>query len=271
MNVLNDNHGLWHLPTAPGCAFRLVNTGRLTSFDGCRYRLGGYCCWHIVKAGSGTVRAGRREFQAGPGDMFSLVEEREIEYFDDPTSPWEFYYLHIDGPGAGALTRAAGFDPARPWQRPRRPEAVLGSFRRLYQMAEHPGEHSPVEFSVAVLRLADLLDTAPAASVRTPEELVRQARRMAAEGGYGGMNVNEIARALRVDRGTLHRAFTAVAAISPGEYLRREKLRRAAALLRERPELTAGEIAAICGFANPKYFIRAFARAYGATPGRWRE
>jgi transcriptional regulator GlxA family with amidase domain len=52
--------------------------------------------------------------------------------------------------------------------------------------------------------------------------------------------------------------------------LRAERLRRARALLRERPELPVAVVAARCGFGGEAQFHRTFREATGTTPGAFR-
>jgi len=271
MNPINEGYGLWHVTRHPGFNFQLVMAGHLHSFDGCHYNVGGYFCWHVIRSGHGVARSGRRRVELGPGDMFTLVADRKLEYFDDPADPWDFYYLHLEGPAVPMLTEQAGFDLHRPWRRPTQPETVLRYFQRLFRMAQTPAEWDAVHIHVEFLKLLDFLSSSPKRIVRTPAELVDHAVRLATDPGYIDVNVAELARALQVDRGTLHRAFTSALHQSPGDFLRARKLNRARELLRSRPDLTAAEIAAACGFDNDKYFIRAFKHAFHLPPARWRE
>ena len=270
MNPSNVGYSVLHVTRHPAFNFQLQIAGHLTSFDGCHYELGGYFCWHVIAAGHGELRCGRRRTRVGPGDMFTLTPDRKLEYFDDPADPWDFYYLELVGPAVPELTRQAGFDLRRPWQRPAHPEAVLRHFRRLFRMASTPAEWDAVHINIELLTLFDVLGEKPRREARVPEELVTHAVRLAADPGYVGVNVAELARTLQIDRSTLHRAFLAVTGQPPGDYLREQKLRHARDLLQHHPEQTVAEIAATCGFDNDKYFIRAFRHATGMPPGQWR-
>ena len=52
-------------------------------------------------------------------------------------------------------------------------------------------------------------------------------------------------------------------------YINRQRMQRAASLLAE-TKLAGKEIAWVCGFSTPSYFIQMFRAHYGITPNKWR-
>jgi AraC family transcriptional regulator len=68
----------------------------------------------------------------------------------------------------------------------------------------------------------------------------------------------------------LARVFRRHLGCTPGDYLRRRRLERAAVLLREtaRP---LSDVALHCGFADQSHFANAFKRHTGVTPGSYRD
>ena len=65
------------------------------------------------------------------------------------------------------------------------------------------------------------------------------------------------------------RAFRRRYGCAPGDYLRRCRLERALALLRD-PHRSLAEVALACGFVDQSHFTHAFRRAFGQTPARFR-
>ena len=57
--------------------------------------------------------------------------------------------------------------------------------------------------------------------------------------------------------------------MTPVEYLTRHRVDAAARLLQE-SAMSAGEIAASCGFTDASYFGKVFRREFGCTPGQYR-
>jgi transcriptional regulator GlxA family with amidase domain len=78
----------------------------------------------------------------------------------------------------------------------------------------------------------------------------------------------ELARRLGVSRITLDRALMRSTGRTAAAWIRAERLRAAAEMLRQggRPFADVGPS---CGFADPDSFARAFRRQYGCTPRQW--
>ncbi|GAA3896982.1 AraC family transcriptional regulator [Microbacterium invictum] len=84
-----------------------------------------------------------------------------------------------------------------------------------------------------------------------------------------GLDMDEVARAHFVSRRRLYQVFEEDGG-SPAFFLRTERLRVAARLLREEPFRTIEWIAYEAGFRDLTTFTRAFRRQYGCTPREWR-
>lgn len=85
------------------------------------------------------------------------------------------------------------------------------------------------------------------------------------------VDMDEIAAAHFVSRRRLYEIFES-SGVGPSQFLRTERLRLAAARLRD-PEWSRNpisEIAAASGFVDPTTFARAFRRVYGVSPRSWR-
>lgn len=84
------------------------------------------------------------------------------------------------------------------------------------------------------------------------------------------VQVGDLARHLRISPAHLHRAFKQRTRSSPKAFLNALRIERAAHLLRH-SSLPVVRIAALVGFDDPLYFSRAFTRATGAPPSRFRD
>jgi AraC family transcriptional regulator len=67
-----------------------------------------------------------------------------------------------------------------------------------------------------------------------------------------------------------HRIFTVITGETPGDYVQRIRLERAAVLLQNDERMTVGEIAEVCGFGSPALFSRSFRARFGATAKEYR-
>lgn len=81
--------------------------------------------------------------------------------------------------------------------------------------------------------------------------------------------LSAVARSVGVHPVHLVRAFRGRFGLTPGEFLRRIRLNRAAALLRA-PGLALVEIGLRCGYHDQAHFCRCFKRAFGLTPSQYR-
>ena len=83
------------------------------------------------------------------------------------------------------------------------------------------------------------------------------------------LDVAQMARAAHLSQKHFGRKFRALLGLTPMEYLRRFRLRRARDLLASSGE-NSGSIARRVGFADEAHFGRAFKREFGVTPGAFR-
>ncbi|MEM1386219.1 MAG: AraC family transcriptional regulator [Pseudomonadota bacterium] len=82
-------------------------------------------------------------------------------------------------------------------------------------------------------------------------------------------SVAELAREVGMSRSAFVERFTEVLGVGPRQYMLDERMKLAAALLRD-GQLTASEIALRVGYDAPEAFSRAFKRQYGLAPRHWR-
>ncbi|HMQ47233.1 MAG TPA: response regulator [Saprospiraceae bacterium] len=79
-------------------------------------------------------------------------------------------------------------------------------------------------------------------------------------------SVVELSVQVGMSRSQLHRKLSALTGFSPNEIIRNMRLERAKQLL-EQKAANVSEIAYLCGFSSPAYFIKCFRDHFGKTPG----
>jgi signal transduction histidine kinase/ligand-binding sensor domain-containing protein/DNA-binding response OmpR family regulator len=84
-------------------------------------------------------------------------------------------------------------------------------------------------------------------------------------------NINILARELNTSRSSLYAKFEAMTGLTPNDFVLQRKLRKAAVLLRNSPELNISEIADRSGFSSPRYFSRCFKKQYSVSPLEYRK
>jgi AraC-like DNA-binding protein len=83
---------------------------------------------------------------------------------------------------------------------------------------------------------------------------------------HGPLDVGAVARAAGVSESHLRRLTGAALGMGLGEFVRRSRLTRAAAMLQQADAPRVGEVAEACGFSSVFAFSRAFRAAQGVSP-----
>lgn len=84
------------------------------------------------------------------------------------------------------------------------------------------------------------------------------------------LTVGQLARLVYLSQSRLKARFKAEVGMPPADYMMRQRVERAKALL-EDTETTVGRIAATLGFSTPQYFATVFRRYTGQSPNRFRQ
>lgn len=78
-------------------------------------------------------------------------------------------------------------------------------------------------------------------------------------------NVDNLADAMNMSRTSLHRKIKGVSELTPGDFIRLVRLKKAAELLQER-EYRINEICILVGFHSQSYFTKSFQKQFGVLP-----
>ncbi|MCC8142972.1 MAG: helix-turn-helix domain-containing protein [Tannerellaceae bacterium] len=84
-------------------------------------------------------------------------------------------------------------------------------------------------------------------------------------------DINLLAKELGVSRSSLYTKFKALTGTSPNEFVINSKLKRAATLLKNNPELQIADIASQLGFSSPRYFSQCFKTQFHISPAEYRK
>jgi AraC family transcriptional regulator len=140
---------------------------------------------------------------------------------------------------------------------------------RLYKEFKVMDKLSPLIMEGMALELlahAARRETRPG---KTPPAWLRLAYELIHDRCAEAVTVGEIAKTVGVHPFHLTRTFRKFFHCSPGEYLRRCRLRTASELLRH-SQTSLAEIALQCGFSDQSQFTKSFKRNSGMTPGEFR-
>lgn len=79
-------------------------------------------------------------------------------------------------------------------------------------------------------------------------------------------SVEQLSRDVAMHRMNLYRKIQSIAGMTPSEFLRTMRIKRAAQLLEQDSSLAIVEVSEMVGFNTPKYFTNYFRKMYGVTP-----
>ena len=83
--------------------------------------------------------------------------------------------------------------------------------------------------------------------------------------------INQLAQEMGIGRSSFYAKFKSLNGISPNEHLVNCRLRQAAHLLKNRPDMQIAEISYQVGFSSPRYFTKCFKSMYLISPTEYRK
>lgn len=226
---------------------------------------------HLIANGSGTFFSSSGEYTIRTGDMFACWPGVFHDFCDHPNDPWELFWARLDGPGSLDLGIQWGFGADRPVLYPLHRNLAIQHFRTLYKYWGRR-KRDPYE-GLAHFNNLIAASRHPQPSITsnfsTSVNIVQEARMIIDTILETGVSVEELADRLNVSRATLWRMFIEETGMSITDWISDARIKRAKTLLRD-TKFKMSVIARMCGFNDEKYFLRAFRKAVGTTPGKWR-
>ena len=83
-------------------------------------------------------------------------------------------------------------------------------------------------------------------------------------------SIDDLSRDMYMSRTSLYRKVNTITGLSPTDFVRNIRLKKAAELLIKHPELTVVEVAYEVGFNTPSYFTKAFKNLFGVLPSQYK-
>ncbi len=216
-----------------------------------------------IDRGELVLHRGRQHVAASTGQATVYLPD-EPHHLDAGREGVDYRWATFDGPLASACVAAFGLVAAVALVAGPPPVALFDRLDRLL------GDPSPMAERTAAGVGWELLTAATAGPSAVDDPQVAAVAQRLQDGlADPGCTVESIARRLRMDRSALSRRFTAVMGIPPKRWQLEHRLSRAMTLLTA-GDASISEVATACGFTSPGYFVRAFRRQAGITPGAFR-
>ena len=210
-----------------------------------------YWLLHYVVSGFGTFRIHKKSIPVVPGDIFIIPPREKIRYWANREQPWSYIWIgfHLDGEVPAFLKQPTVRCPG-----------AGQIFQRMKSCGELVGGRNYF-LSMELMALSSLLEEQ---NRQLPDYVEQAIGLMQAEYGQKDLSVQSIAMRLGLDRSYFSNLFRSKTGMSPGQYLSRMRLERAAQMLvcGHSPTI-AGES---CGFSDLAYFSRRFKLHFGCTP-----
>ena len=82
-------------------------------------------------------------------------------------------------------------------------------------------------------------------------------------------SVEELSSDVSMHRMNLYRKLQSLVGMTPSEFIRTIRLKRAAQIITERPDISLAELSDMVGFNTPKYLTKYFKEMFGCTPSQY--
>ncbi len=287
-----DNEPLWEsalLQTARSIPLHaMITSCGLSRATGCDYAFDGrrrgerrFAVLQYTMSGEGRLTWEGTEHRLLPGELMVVGIPHDHRYEFAGGVPWKFLYVCLTGSEAMRAVDAVlteqpviHLDSSSRlldlmWQAVRLAQEIVGASgsRQVDTDRDDPTFRvSALAYSISMA----LLETAQIRRAQPHEvETVRSAQRLMRAWMTRKVSVADIADEIGLSRSHFTRVFTATTGIAPRAFLEQIRVERAVDLLYT-TSAPIKQIAVECGFADPGYFAKAFARCTGETPRTFR-
>lgn len=229
--------------------------------------------FHVVLKGTGMVFTEDSYYELKAGDGFLIRPGAATRYVASQEDPWGYLWFGMEGDLVPRYLKTMGVSGD---QTVFGVEHTLPFVRLLARALEHTGGTLTDELELNALAMRVLATLASelrrdglAAAARPVSPVVRDAVDVIVHRWRPGITVAWVADCVNVDRSYLSRVFHREIGLTIREYIERIRLSRASDLL-YMTDMTLGEVAAECGYANADALTRNFREIRGMTPSEYR-
>lgn len=221
------------------------------------------------QTGGGFVETLGHEFRVDAGQLAWIGNERRHTHRADPDDPWTLLWFRLEGPDAPSM-REKLFGDGICRVTVSDGVAMQAWFDRLFHAMRGRSANLDLRLNQLVGEFLIMVDQArwSVASERIPDVLSAAILAMRADLGRA-WNSQDLADLTRISASQLRRLFAKHLRTSPHQWLLRERLTHAQALIVD-SAMPLSEVAEICGFCDVYHFNREFKRSVGTPPAAWR-
>ncbi|SDB25177.1 AraC-type DNA-binding protein [Pseudobutyrivibrio sp. YE44] len=226
--------------------------------------------FHYVISGKGFLILNDTRFEVCAGQGFLIPAKCKAYYEADEEEPWEYAWMHVDGPRTLELFTSAGITAEQPIFVPTKDSSkLLDILSEIYNHSDrecycYAKVYEFFDFIVSNSKNRVLHEVDPRlAYVKSAVNYIRLK--------YSEpISIVDIASACGLNRSYLTRVFKHATGYTPQEYLSSYRMKKATELLLESTE-SVSSIAFLVGYSDAFTFSKAFKRAKEVSPSEYRK
>lgn len=221
-------------------------------------------------AGEGQACVEKESFRPSPGTVMIFPKNRPHSYRVPPGGQWEFYWAHLAGRNCEALLDYLIREHGNCFE--------ISCMEEIADCMETliTTEYRYYEYELLSARLISSMLLSLMGGVHAPDKSLHQRKELTLEvisriekDFSRPLRLSDISARLYISCEHLIRIFHEETGMTPYQYLKQFRLRRACTHLEE-SGLPVGEIARAVGYRSASSFIAQFRELYGMTPGTYR-
>ncbi len=225
---------------------------------------------HYIVSGKGKFRTGGREYSLGKGNIFFIGDS--CGYYEaDMDEPWTYMWINFSGETAEQFLERVGLGEKSPVYKTTAPDEVEKCFEDILTINEEENDF------LVYSRLFYLLGTIEKTNSNKPEYTAGMGKRYVQQcldfihiNYYRDISVRDMCAFVGLEYSYLFRLFKEHINSSPGKYLAKYRLLRAAYLLKN-TSMNIAEVSNAVGYKDRAAFSKAFLRCFGVPPKLYRE
>lgn len=220
-------------------------------------------------SGAGTVETLDQQIDISAGQLAWIANERPHAHFANPDDPWTLLWFRMDGPDPIVL-RNKLFGESAPVAFIPEPRALQAWFDRLFLTMRGSGSGIELRLNLLASEFMSLLDVAIRGDGQSDIPASLNTALLAMRGDLRKTwKSDDLSALTKLSASQARRLFRKHLRTSPHQWLLRERLMRAQALITD-SSMALAEVAEVCGFCDVYHFSREFKRSIGTPPAAWR-
>ncbi len=225
----------------------------------------------LISEGRGTLECGSppRKWPIEAGMLFVVLPGQWHRYAPNPTTGWVEHWIEMRGPALERAQERCLVSEEHPVFDMTSAAALHECFLRVHDLASTDALGNQSLLSTLGLHLLALLTVRPLNERDRLAVIVQKAQVLITARADRPVNVEHIARELKIGYSHFRQAFKARTGVSPKHYHQTIRIRRAQELLAN-TDRSLEEIADALGFSSAFHLSRQFKQMTGSAPRHWK-